>query len=449
MAMTVTVPVAQETHRARQIVEKLREGVIGLDREWRICECNAAAEAFLDAGRDELIGRPVWDVLHTDESGAFGQIGRRVAATRKAEEAEVIHARRRQRRLLWVQVFPLDEGLGVVWRDITNVRASERRLADSEAKYRELADGTPAAAWLTRPDGRLEFINQAMAEALGRPREALLGLQWQETVDDDDRERLEAVRRDARRRRAPFHYEGRFRRPDNSVRILRLDARPRFDAHGGFRGYAGMAADVTETRIAEKRQKLLIRELNHRVKNTLATVQSLIRHTLRNAETPREVEDLLTERLLALSAAHDVLTKESWVGARLANVAEGALKPYLEMGRIEASGPDVRIAPDVAVALSMALHELCTNAVKHGALSLDAGRVRLHWHRAEDDAVRLEWRETGGPKLTPPRRTGFGSRLLGRALAGELGRPAELVYAPDGLVCRIRVPVVAGDAVLG
>jgi PAS domain S-box-containing protein len=446
MAMTGSAAVAPEAHRARQIVEGLTEGFLALDAEWRLTDCNSSTERFLDVDREDILGRTLWEVLGTDPDSPFGQIGRRVVATQVPEEAEVLFARRRRRRLLLVQVFPLESGVGAVWRDITTLRIAERRVADSEAKYRELADGTPAAAWLTRPDGRLEFINQAMADAVGRSRDELLGLRWQEAIDPEDRERLEEIRRRARTRRAPLHYEGRFRRPDGGVRVIEIYGRPRFGPDGEFRGYAGMAADVTEARQAEERQRLLIDELNHRVKNTLATVQSLIRHTLRDSGVAPEVEEMITERLIALSAAHDVLTRESWAGARLADIARGALDPYLPLGRITVAGPDVRISPKLAVPLSMALHELCTNAVKHGALSTEAGRVQLSWKRSDPRIVLLEWRESGGPPPTPPQRTGFGSRLLGRALAAELGRPAELTFAARGLICRIVVPISAGES---
>jgi PAS domain S-box-containing protein len=445
MAMTGTVAAAPEAQRARQIVEGLSEGFLALDADWRLTDCNSATERFLDVDREDILGQPLWDVLGTEPDSPFGQIGRRVIATQEPEEAEVLFVRRRRRRLLLVQVFPLESGLGAVWRDITTLRIAERQMADSEARYRELADGTPAAAWLTRPDGRLEFVNQAMADALGRPRKELLGLRWQEAIDPEDRERMEETRRRARTRRAPLHYEGRFRRPDGGVRIIELYGRPRFDNNGEFRGYAGMAADVTEMREAEERQKLLIAELNHRVKNTLATVQSLIRQTLRDSGVAPEVEEMITERLIALSAAHDVLTRESWAGARLSDIARAALDPYLPLGRIAVAGPQVRISPKVAVPLSMALHELCTNAVKHGSLSTETGRVQLSWTRRDERAVLLEWRESGGPPPSSQRRTGFGSRLLGRALAGELGRPAELTFAPEGLICRIVVPTSADE----
>jgi two-component sensor histidine kinase len=205
-----------------------------------------------------------------------------------------------------------------------------------------------------------------------------------------------------------------------------------------------MAADVTDARDAERRQQLLIDELNHRVKNTLTTVQSLVHNTLRDAGAPSGIEEILTERLMALSAAHDVLTRENWSGARLADIARETLKPYLAEGRILIEGPDARVPTNVAVALSMALHELATNALKYGALSTSAGEVRLSWSRG-DRVLRLEWREMGGPPVRPPERQGFGSRLLLRGLTGDLTSPAELIYAPEGLICRLDVPALSGS----
>jgi len=444
MVMDGTAGAAPDLLRARQIVEGLSEGFVALDAEWRIVDCNAVAERFLGAERAEFVGRPLAEVLGAGANGPFAQIAQRIAAGGPPEQAEILYTGRGQRRLLLVQVFPLHDGVGAVWRDITSLRTAERRLANSAARYRELADASPAAAWLSRADGRLEFINQAMADAVGRERKDLLGGGWQEAIDPRDRPRLEAASREASTRRAPFHYEGRFRRPDGSLRIIELHGRPRFDGAGGFRGYAGMAMDVTEARLAEQRQQLLIDELNHRVKNTLATVQSLVRHTLRHAGAPRELDALLTDRLMALSAAHDVLTREKWQGAGLADIVHGALAPYLGLGRIAVAGPDAWVAPHVAVALSMALHELATNALKHGSLSSDAGRVSLSWVEAER-GVDLEWRESDGPRIASPERTGFGSRLLGRALASEFGSAADIAYAPDGVVCRFRVPTISAD----
>jgi two-component sensor histidine kinase len=260
------------------------------------------------------------------------------------------------------------------------------------------------------------------------------------SLDPDARAGLEVVRTQARANAAPVEYEGRFRRPDGTLRIIQMYGRPRFDRSGKFCGHVGIATDVTEVRAAEARQRLLIDELNHRVKNTLATVQSLVRQTLREHKAHPELGAAINGRIFALAAAHDVLTREKWVGAELGAIAREATKPFSEDGAFTFSGPRVRLAPKAAVALAMALHELSTNAMKYGSLSSPAGRVRLTWDCA-DGATTLEWRESDGPAVAPPEHAGFGSRLLGQVLKGELGAPAELDYMPTGLVCRIRALV--------
>ncbi|CAN7618042.1 PAS domain S-box protein [Phenylobacterium sp. LjRoot219] len=427
--------------RARQIVEGLTDGFLGLDADWRITDCNNVIAGFLNRRREDLPGQKLCDVFAAGMDSPLGALVRRVAETQAAAQAEVSYPQHGKERLLHLQVFPLDGGIGAVWRDITEIRAAEMQLAESEAKYRELADGTPAAAWLTRPDGELEFINPAMAEVLGRSREALLADGWLKAIDPNDRPSLLKARAEAWASHSAFNYEGRFRHADGASRILELYGRPRFDNSGAFRGYVGMATDVTDRREAERRQKLLVDELNHRVKNALTTVQSMIRQTLRKGGGAKEMEHLLTDRLQALAAAHDVLSRESWDGADLADIAIASVKPLAEAGQMTIEGPGVRVAPNVAIALSMALHELATNARNYGALSTPTGQVKLSWTKA-GRTVALAWRESKGPAVTAPDQEGFGSRLLGRGLAGELGQAAELIYAPDGLVCRIRAPVV-------
>ena len=432
-----------EAFRARQIIDGLQDGFFSLDSNWRVTDCNEALGAFLSRSRSELLGRSIWELSGMSPECALGELSHRVFTTHMPEATEVLFARGGSARLLEMQVFPLGNGIGAACRDITEVRTAARQLAESEARYRELADDTPAAAWLTRADGQLEFINQAMAEALSRPREALLGEGWMDSVDPADRDRLMEARLRVRATHGPFRFEGRFRRPSGALVIIQMYGRPRFNGAGAFWGHVGMAADVTDARNVERRQQLLIDELNHRVKNTLTTVQSLVHNTLRDAGAPARIEEVLTERLMALSAAHDVLTRENWSGARLADVARETLKPYLAEERIRIEGPDARVPTNVAVALSMALHELATNALKYGALSTSAGEVRLSWSRGAG-VLRLEWRETGGPPVRPPARQGFGSRLLLRGLTGDLSSPAELIYAPEGLIYRLDVPALGG-----
>jgi two-component sensor histidine kinase len=172
----------------------------------------------------------------------------------------------------------------------------------------------------------------------------------------------------------------------------------------------------------------------------------LTRQTLRALGAAKEIELQLMERLMALAAAHTVLSRESWSGGNVVDIVREVLTAWMPKEQVEASGPPARVAPNMVVPLSLALHELAANAVKHGALSVASGHVRLVWVNA-GRVVLLEWRESRGPPVAAPARQGFGFRLLQRGLAGKLGRPAELIFDPKGLICRIRVMTVGqGDA---
>jgi two-component sensor histidine kinase len=201
---------------------------------------------------------------------------------------------------------------------------------------------------------------------------------------------------------------------------------------------------VTERVLAANHRQLLINELNHRVKNTLATVQSLAHQTLREARTLPDAKTTLTARLVSLSRTHDVLTRENWAGAEIGEIVDQAMTAQVgpAQKRITAKGPKLMLGPRAALALSMALHELGTNALKYGALSNDGGVVCIGWSDGDSDHAQLEWRERGGPPIeAPPQRKGFGSRLLESGLAVELGAPAHVEYARDGLICSMRLPL--------
>ena len=235
------------------------------------------------------------------------------------------------------------------------------------------------------------------------------------------------------------------RSKDGEYRWFLSRALPIRDAAGRIIRWFGTNTDITERLKADEQRVLLINELNHRVKNTLATVQSLAMQTLRNTERSADARELFESRLTALSRAHDVLTRESWEGAELRQVASRALEPFTAQdGRVSIKGPNVWLTPKQALALSMTLHELATNATKYGALSNDAGTVQVNWTVVPFDGTReleLTWNEQGGPPVSPPTRKGFGTRLIQRNLAHDLGGDATIDYRPQGVVSVIRSPI--------
>ncbi|WP_430423431.1 HWE histidine kinase domain-containing protein [Phenylobacterium sp.] len=202
--------------------------------------------------------------------------------------------------------------------------------------------------------------------------------------------------------------------------------------------YQAAQREIAERRRAEEHQRLLMNELNHRVKNTLATVQSMGAQTMRSDRTLSEAREAFVSRLMALSAAHNLLTAESWESADLEDVVRLAVAAFDEPqgGRFSISGPGARLKASHALGLAMALHELGSNAVKYGALSDESGRVSIDW-TLTDDLLRFVWREVDGPAVQPPLRRGFGSRLIQEGLARELNGQVRMDYLPEGLSCEL------------
>ncbi|MET7244883.1 sensor histidine kinase [Methylobacterium sp. EM32] len=206
-----------------------------------------------------------------------------------------------------------------------------------------------------------------------------------------------------------------------------------------------VSLDITDRKRLEERRAFLARELDRRVKDTLATVQSITHQTMRTSASMDEAQERIGARLKSLASAHDVLTREKWDGATIAEIVASALAPFTQSGahRIRTGGPEVRLPPRSALALSMALHELATNAVKYGALSNDTGHVRFDWDIVGGAHGRLwlRWEEFNGPAIASSERQGFGSRLIQRTLATELAGKVEMDFRPTGLVFTAEAPL--------
>jgi two-component sensor histidine kinase/PAS domain-containing protein len=234
-----------------------------------------------------------------------------------------------------------------------------------------------------------------------------------------------------------YDAEYRIRLPDGGWRWLSAWGLTEFDGDGPERkpvAIAGASRDLTERKRAEELQRLLNDELNHRVKNTLAMVQAIAAQTLRSAPDLASAHKALDDRILSMAKAHDLLTARAWTGADLQDVVARTLDAFTP-AHVTISGAGINVPPKHALSLSLALHELATNATKYGALSRPEGHVRVRWWM-EDGTLRLDWEETGGPPVAPPTRNGFGSRLL-EQLLHELNGEARLNYDPKGVRCTL------------
>jgi PAS domain S-box-containing protein len=229
-------------------------------------------------------------------------------------------------------------------------------------------------------------------------------------------------------------------RDDGLERWISAKGRGFFDEDGAPRRVVGATVDITERKRAELHLWLLVNELNHRVKNSLATIQAIAAQTFHAARSLPQAQEAFSARIVALAEAHDLLTRENWEGADLLDLLSRLEVLHGGPERFAIVGAPVRLSPRLALSLSMVLHELATNAVKYGALSAPQGQVRIAWTVVPGPAqprLSLTWTETGGPPVRPPTRRGFGSRLIERGLAAELSGEARIDFAPDGVVCRI------------
>jgi PAS domain S-box-containing protein len=310
---------------------------------------------------------------------------------------------------------------------------TERQLRESEDHYRHAVELNPQVSWTATPDGQLNRVSKRWADWTGTTG---LGDSWASGLHPDDRQQTSEVWARCIAAGEAYDIEHRVQRLDGGYRWARSRAFPRYDDDGAIILWYGTTEDIHERKVAEERQRLLINELNHRVKNTLATVQAIAFQTLKGNISLLEARRRFEARLMALSRAHNMLTEENWEGATLHRVLGDATAHLQDQERFELSGERIWIAPRAALALALALHELSTNAVKYGALSNEEGKVRVSW-RQEGDILCIEWKEKDGPPVVEPSSRGFGSRLIERGLEADIGGSATLFFEPDGLRCMI------------
>jgi two-component sensor histidine kinase len=210
---------------------------------------------------------------------------------------------------------------------------------------------------------------------------------------------------------------------------------------------AKAGVDAQASAIATALQEVVIRELHHRVKNTLAIASAITSQSLKTANSLEEAAKTIGDRLLALGTAQDLLIRERWTGAGCRTLIENAVKAFQSksLDQFEINGENIAISAGPAMSLSMVIHELCTNATKYGALSASGGRVSIEWTTSEDNPKRflLHWKESGGPPVREPSRKSFGSRLIEQALPGQLKGEARLRFDPSGLSCEVNIPLSA------
>jgi two-component sensor histidine kinase len=330
-------------------------------------------------------------------------------------------------------------------------RRNREALRQSEQQLAFALEAGGLGSWeITLDSGRLQasdiFRHACRGARSEQPLDTVAGLEA--CIHPDDRETLRRALARAADERTDLEAEFRTLAPAGVEHWILLRGRAAYDEEGRAARLAGVSLDITERKAAEERQRLMLAELNHRVKNTLATVQSIAIQLGRMAPDIATFQSAFLQRIVALARVHDMLSSVSWRGAQLADILQQTLAPHVaaagEGERIRIEGPSVQLGPNAAVTLTMAFHELATNAAKYGALSAADGQVQVTWEADDPQAPRLidiTWREVGGPPVAEPARRGFGTRFIERGVAREFDGTVNLSFEPAGLVCRLRIPL--------
>ena len=386
----------------------------------------------------------IWSATHTPILGADGEV--RFLLQHTADITELERLRGGQRAGAPISALDAIAG-GDVLRRAESVQEDNRRLERERNRLVDMFMQAPGfVAVLNGPDHVFQMHNTAYAQLIGHRdiagksvRDALPELEGQGFYELLDSVYATGEAYEGRRSLAQLQ-----RQPGAPLEVVYLNFiyQPIRDDDGLVVGIFVQGHDVTENVAADERQKLMIDELNHRVKNTLATVQSIAIQTSRSHTDPDTFARGFQSRLMALSHTHDLLTRSHWMGASLSAILEHETEAHDEH-RVSLNGPAIDLKPAAALSLGMIFHELATNAAKYGALSLPEGRVLIDWSIADQMAPRLiiTWREVDGPSVSPPERRGFGSRLIERNIRHDLAGTMDFNYPAAGLIAEISIPL--------
>ncbi|HEX2216909.1 MAG TPA: HWE histidine kinase domain-containing protein [Xanthobacteraceae bacterium] len=409
----------------------------------------------------EMLGATDAEVLPPAERDSVIALKRSVLETGVPASCEMSLALAGERTVVALHVDPSHaadgsiDGLICAAIDISHIRSLEseqRRLAaeleTALQRYQIALRGSNVTVFTQDQHLRYTSISNPF---IGREVDAIVTRTDAEILPPDQRDAVIEFKYSALQSAEPRGREVHIR--DGAIdRWFDLHVEPLRDGKGDIIGLSGAAVDITERKEGEAHLRLLMRELTHRSKNLLAVIQAMARQTARHAGSTEAFLDQFSARLQALATSHDLLVQESWHGASLHDLVRLQLGPYLDRYRSQVSydGPPVLLKPEAAQGLGLALHELATNAAKYGALSSPAGKVSLRWQRLPAKSahgLEFDSQEHGGPAVASPNRRGFGTLVIERHLVNSLDSQVDLTFRPDGVQCRIVLPVTQFVAV--
>jgi PAS domain S-box-containing protein len=332
-----------------------------------------------------------------------------------------------------------------VTREIRERKQADVALNESEAELQEALTAGHVVAFTWDPKTGLSRRSQNAPQILGRePQEGVeRSNDFLARVHRQDRGRLAAQIAALSPENPSYLASFRFIRPDGQEIWLEETGKAEFDAQRQYVRLKGLTRDITERKRAEERQRLLIRELDHRVKNALASVATVAQRTREGSGSMDEFLQVFDGRIQSMANAHALLSRNHWHGVSLADVVHSELAPYLGAGSVVVGGPEVMLTAEATQPIAIVLHELVTNASKYGALTSAQGRITVRWdlpHEHAQAGLELEWIETGGPPCRIPSQPGYGTRAIRSLIPYELEGTVDLAFAADGVRCKIELP---------
>ncbi len=449
---------AQARVAYRHIVDTMGEGVWIFDQDMRVTFANRRLGELLGYEVSELLGRRLDEFVPAEDFPATRtRIERRRAGIRESFDQRL---RRKDGSILWaiINVNPIvDEhgrftgSLGTL-TDITARRAAEEALRESEDRFRQIAEHVSEVFFVSQiAPPRVLYANSAFERIWGIPLATLMRDPhvWLDSVHADDLARVKSTIAESHAQPdAPFVVRYRVVRRDGSIRWIEDHCRSLSDRDGRAHRVVGIATDVTDLVLAEERRALLMSELDHRVKNTLATVVALLDLTLDNETDPSALREALTSRIYAMARTHDGLARLRWEAVPVVRLAELALAPWLgpPTERIRLDGDPIRLPARLATPLSLALNELATNSLKYGALTSPTGNVDLTWTGSSGDSLAMSWIERGGPIPCAPERPGTGLTLMRDLVEYQLHGTLTVDFAAAGVEVKIHFPLPHGSS---
>lgn len=442
----VTLTGADEPYRV--LVERMSDGALTVGPDGLVLYVNARLNELSGRRDDQLIGRPFTDLF----AGAPAEIAAGIAHPPEDGVRRELKLSRADGTTLPVSVWAGPVAMGqspATLITVTDLSVQQRAeaIAAAERFARSILEQATDAILVLDRDGRITHASLVAGELAGREPvgcrfSEAFALQTASSNQENVLERFSADILDTLLATRPFHgLEVRLRDRGRKDSTFLLSAGPLRDESKRAVGSIVTLTDITARKRAEEQQTVLVAELNHRVKNILAIVQSVATQTVRKSPSLVEFQNTFDGRLRALSVAHDILTKSRWIGVELGQLVREVLGPYGERTRL--SGTPVLLTPQMVVPLSMVLHELMTNAAKYGALS-GTGQVEVDWTAEEADGrreVHMTWVEGGGPTVGGGTKAGFGTVLIERVTSYDLDGEAVLDFRPGGLRCTLRFPV--------